>query len=145
MIVPGTSISTPDVCDCGANETAHSPAPSPESETVSSNDLRCAPGDTSMRWNDSDCGSVKIFGSSAASAFARPAPSSSTGASCVRAVFPHALPAVDISADFTWYGVHVCRCNSSAAAPAMWGAALAVPANPEHRDPRAAGGPDQRP
>ena len=31
-----------------------------------------------MRWNESDCGSVKIFGSSAAKAFASPAPSSST-------------------------------------------------------------------
>ena len=51
---------------------------------------------------ESDAGSVKSFGSSAAGMFTNPAPWSSAEASCVRAVFPQALPAVDINADFTW-------------------------------------------
>jgi len=119
-------------------------APPLASEIVSSIDLRCAPGDTSMRWNESDCGSVKIFGSSAARTFVSPAPPSSTGASCVRAVSPHAGPAVVISADFTWYGVQPgWRCSRRAAAPATCGVAIDVPAKTENVEPVVAGGVEE--
>ncbi len=94
--------------------------------------------------NDSDCGAVKIFGSSAVRTFASPAPSSSTDASCVRAVLPHAGPAVPISADLTCHGAQPgCRCRSSAAAPATWGVAIDVPAKTENVEPVVFGGVDE--
>ena len=142
--MPGTSISTPLVCDCGASDTVQLPAPSPASETVSSIDERCAPVETSIFWNESDCGSVNTFGSSAVSTLVSPAPSSSTGASCVRAVSPQAGPAVDISADLTCHGVQPgCCCSSSAAAPATCGVAIDVPAKTENVEPVVAGGVEE--
>ena len=97
-----------------------------------------------MRWNESDCGSVKIFGSFAAATFASPAPSSSTGASCVRAVSPHAGPDVDISADLTCHDDQPgCCCSSSAAAPATCGVAIDVPAKTENVEPVVSGGVDE--
>src|SRR5204863_1213157 len=75
-------------------------------------------------------------GSSAATRLASPAPSSTTGASCVRAVLPHAGPAVDMSADFTCEGVQLgCRSSRSAAEPAMWGVAIEVPAKTANVEP----------
>ena len=65
MICPGTSITTPADAACGASETVHVPAPSPASSAVSSSEERWAPAETSIRENESDCGSVKSFGSSA--------------------------------------------------------------------------------
>jgi hypothetical protein len=116
---PATSICTPELCACGASATVQVPEPLPASVSVSSIDFRCGPVETSIPWNDSDCGSVKIFGSSAAETFASPAPSRSTGASFVRAVSPQAAPAVDIRADLTWYADQPGCCSSrSAAAPA---------------------------
>ena len=51
-----------------------------------------------------------------------------TGASCVRAVSPHAGPAVPISADLTFHADQPgCSCSSSAAAPATCGVAIDVP------------------
>ena len=62
-----------------------------------------------------------------------------TGASTVRALSPHAAPAVETSADFTWKGVQLgCRWSSSAAAPATCGAAMLVPAKAANGPPASA-------
>jgi hypothetical protein len=135
---------TPAVCTCGTTAAVHVPKPLPASDSVTSCERRCAPVETSTRWNDSDCGSVKIFGSVAAATFASPAPSSRTDASCVRAVSSQAGPDVDISADLTWYDDHAgCCCRSRAAAPATCGVAIDVPAKTENVDPVVAGGVDE--
>src|SRR5207244_650165 len=142
---PVTSIATPVVCACGATDTVHVPAPPPASEIVSSIDFFCEPVETSIFSYESDCGPVRILGSPAAATSARPAPCSHTGASCVRAVSPHAGPAVDIRADLTCGVVHVgwC-CTSSAAAPATCGVAIDVPAKTENVEPVVNGGVDDR-
>src|SRR5581483_3391895 len=95
--------------------------------------------------NDSDSGSVKICGSAASVSRARPAPSSSTDASFDRAVSPHAGPAVDISADFTWPGdQNGCSWRRSAAAPLMCGVAMLVPLKTANGAPANSGSVDER-
>src|SRR5437764_6348500 len=138
------SIWTPFVCACGCSDTVHVPAPSPASDIVISCEVRCAPLETSIRWNESDCGTVNTLGSSAARTFARPEPSRSTDASWVLAVSCHAAPAVDISADLTSTALHVgWRWRSSAAAPATCGVAIDVPAKTENGEPVVSGGVDE--
>ena len=137
-------MTTPVVAAWGASETVQVPAPSPASAAVSSSDERCTPVETSIRAKESDWGSVKSLGSFAFRTSASPAPSSRTDASCVRAVSPHAGPAVDISADFTCHEVQAgCCCRSSAAAPATCGVAIDVPAKTENVDPVVSGGVDE--
>jgi hypothetical protein len=48
---PGTSIVTPAVWACGATAALQVPKPLPASASVRSVDRRCAPVETSMRWN----------------------------------------------------------------------------------------------
>ncbi len=79
---------------------------------------------------------MKSFGSSAAATLTSPPPSSSTDASCVRAVSPHAGPAEDISADLTCRGFQPgCCWSSSAAAPATCGVAMLVPSKTANGSP----------
>ena len=91
-------------------------------------------------------GSVKIFGSSAGETLARPAPSSSTGASCVRAVLPQAGSGgrhqrrLDLASATSWDGA----ASSSAAAPATCGVAIDVPAKTENVEPVVSGGVEER-
>ncbi len=107
--------------------------------------LLCGPFDTFRSPNESDCGSVKASGLSAEGSQARPAPSSSTGASVVLFVSEKAGPAVDISADLTCFGVQPgCRCRSSAAEPAMCGVAMLVPAKTAKGEPANSGRVEDR-
>src|SRR5262249_40560032 len=139
----GTSIVTPEVCDWGVTASDHVPAPSPASDAISSIERTCAPVETSIFSNESDCGAVNTFGSSAAPTSASPAPSSSTDAPCVRAVPPQAARAVAISADLICHGAQFgCRSTSTAAAPAMCGVAIEVPAKTANVEPVVRGGVD---
>ena len=126
--------------------TDHVPAPPPASVICRSVPRDAAPPVMSSSPSESDAGSVKTCGLSARATLISPAPSSVTGASCVRSVLPHAGPAVDISADLTCCVDHVgCRWTSSAAAPATCGAAMLVPsktANGEPANSRQRGGED---
>ena len=90
--------------------------------------MEVTPASRFMSPKDSEPGSVKISGLSAAWTFTSPAPSSSTDASCVRALFPQAAPAVDISADFICRTDQSgCRWVRSATAPVTCGADMLVP------------------
>src|SRR5438876_7654538 len=123
-----TSIPAPAVATCGCSSTDQEPAPPPASETVTAIARLAPPPFTFRSRKDSDCGLVKIFGSSAAGSHARPAPSRYTGASVVSAVSAYAARAVDISADLSCPGLQFgCRWTRSAAAPAMCGDAKLVP------------------
>src|SRR3954454_110629 len=141
----GTPICTPEVCAWGATETVQVPPPAPASERVSSWLVCWSPGVTSILWNESDCGSVKISGLLADATSVSPEPSRSTDASCVRAVFCHAAPAVDMSADLTWATLQPgCSSSRSAAAPATCGVAIDVPEKTEKVEPVVSGGVDDR-
>ncbi len=143
---PGGTVSWAGTSTCafgaawGSTPTCHAPAPPPASVTRSS---RPALADR-RRPNESDAGSVKIFGSAAPGSDTSPAPSSSTDASAVRAVSPQAGPAVDISADFTCRGVHPgCSCRSSAAEPDTCGVAMLVPSKTANGEPANSGSVDE--
>ena len=124
----------PAVADCGASSTFHVPAPPPASETTTSCDFS-APWFPFRSPNESEPGSEKRSGWSALSTLMRPAPSSVTGASCVFAVFPHAGPAVVMSADLICWGVQLgCSSTSSATAPVTCGADMLVPSKTENWD-----------
>src|SRR6185437_6208142 len=91
---------------------------------------------TSRSWNDIDAGSVNTSGFVALGRSTSPPPPSVTGASSVRAVSPHAGPAVETSADLTCCGVHAgWSWSRSAAAPATWGADMLVPSKTANGDP----------
>src|SRR5438132_14187969 len=123
-----TSMPAPAVPTCGSSPTDHEPAPPPASEIVRAIVLLAPPELAFRSWKDSDCGSLKILGSSAAGSHASPAPSRLTVASVVAAVSAKTGRAVDMSADFTCRGVQFgCRPTRSAAAPAMCGDAKLVP------------------
>ena len=125
---------------CGCTSTCHEPLPFPASETVISIGLLWAPAVTVRSPNESDCGSVKILGSVADGSHASPAPSTSTGASVVRLVSAKAVPAVDINADLTCFGVQLgWSWTRSAAAPAMRGVAMLVPSKTANGDPANSG------
>ena len=88
---------------------------------------------------------MKSLGLSARGTLTSPAPSSSTEASCVRAVSAQAAPAVDINADLISAGVQLgCRAISSAAAPATWGVAMLVPSKTANGSPNASGNVAER-
>src|SRR5262245_3762596 len=94
---------------------------------------------------ESDCGSVKISGTSAAGTEARPAPSTSTDASWVLLVSANAGPAVDMSADFTCSGVQAgWRSRRRAAAPDTCGAEKLVPSRTANWSPANSGSVDDR-
>ena len=76
----------PARCDCGFTSTVQVPGPSPASVTASSSDLDTGPRLTFRSANESDTGSVKSFGSFAATHVRQPQPAGMTGASTVRAV-----------------------------------------------------------
>jgi hypothetical protein len=88
---------------------------------------------------------VKTLGLSAVETSIRPPPSRVTGASTVRAVFPQAGPAVEISADLTSAGDHVgwC-CTNSAAAPVTCGVAMLVPSKTANGPPANSGSVELR-
>src|SRR5262249_27200080 len=116
------------------------PAPSPASEIATEIDFEFAPPPATRYPKESDCGSVKTSGLSAAPTFTRPAPSTMTDASCVNAVSAHDGPAVDMSADFICCGVHVgWRWVRSAAAPETCGAEKLVPSRTENWSPANSG------
>ena len=96
---PGVT-AAPEVADCASIETVHGPEPSPASVRDTSSALRAVPV-ASRKPYESEAGSAKSLGSFAAATLIRPPPSSKTDASCVRAVFPQAGPAVVIRADLT--------------------------------------------
>ena len=124
---PGLT-AAPVLADWAAIETVHAPAPPPASESETSSDRLALPALASRKPNESDDGVAKSFGSFAASTFTSPPPSSSTDASCVRAVSAQAGPAVVISADLTCRGAQVpCCWIRSAAAPETCGADMLVP------------------
>ena len=78
---------------------------------------------------------MKTRGLSALSTLISPAPSSVTGASFVRAVFPHAGPAVVMSADLICCGVQVgWSSTSSATDPVTCGADMLVPSKTANWD-----------
>ena len=107
ITIGDTSSDAPVEALCGWISTCHVPSPPPASETFRSICLLCAPAVTFSSPIESDCGSVKTSGVAAVGSHASPAPSRSTEASVVLVVFAQAGPAVDISADFTCFGVHV--------------------------------------
>src|SRR6266511_2423211 len=118
-----------------AGDRPHTATPRLTSGVLTSLDARAAPWFTLRSPNESDAGSVKTSGSSAASTLARPAPASVTGATTVLDVFSHAGPAVVIRADLICCGVHPgWSWTRSAAAPLTWGAAMLVPSKTEKPD-----------
>src|SRR5262245_64297295 len=102
----GTEIVAPGVAACGATSTCHVPPPPPASLSATRTDRLAGPLVTGRSPNDSDCGSEKNSGESAAARFASPAPWMSTDDSDVRLESAHAGPAVDMSADLICFGVH---------------------------------------
>ena len=99
--------------------------------------METAPRLTFRSAKESDTGSVKSFGSFAATTLISPEPAVSTGAATVRAVSAQAVAALDTSADLTWMGVQPgCRCSRSAAAPATCGAAMLVPSKTANGPPK---------
>ena len=136
VITGGSSSDAPAVADCGRSSTVHVPAPPPASWTVKSICLRAAPFAGLTSPNESEAGSLKMRGSSAAWTLISPAPSSSTEASFVRNVSPQAGPAVDMSADLTCAGDQLgWRSRRSAAAPETCGAAMLVPSKTANGPP----------
>ena len=107
MVTGAASTLAPAELTCGCTSTVQVPAPSPASETVTEIALLLAPPPATRYPKDSDCGSVKMSGRSAAPTRTSPAPSTMTDASCVSAVSAHEGPAVDMSADLTCSGVQV--------------------------------------
>ena len=134
------SIVAPSDATCGLISTDQVPAPFPASDTVIGI-VRLAPPELTSRYpNESDCGSVKTRGRSAAPTLTSPAPSTSTEDSWVSAESANAGPAVDISADFICFAFHSgCRWSRSAAAPATCGAEKLVPAMTAYGSPANSG------
>ena len=90
---------------------------------------------------------MKTSGSSARMTSTSPPPPSTTGASCVRAVSPHAASAVETKAERIIRGVHHgCDWSSSAAAPVTCGADMLVPSKTANGEPLPAdsGGVEER-
>src|SRR5262249_51420067 len=132
------SIEEPGLADCTSIATDQAPPPVPASESESSSGFRGAPVSLLRNPNESDEGWAKSFGVFAEATSMRPAPSSSTEASCVRALSLHAGCAEVISADFTCSGDQAgCCCSRSAAAPETCGADMLVPSRTMKLSPAA--------
>ncbi len=126
----------PELADCASIETVQAPAPPPASLSETNSGLRAPALAVFRKPNESELGLAKSFGLFAVATLTRPAPSSSTEASCVRAVLPQAGPAVVIRADLTCCGVQAgCCWSSSAAEPETCGADMLVPSKTAKFEP----------